>query len=141
MMKWVVRIPMHQSGRVVGLADVLGLLSGSSDLCWTLLELQAISQRGSGVDAVSLDSRILASSEGLTMSDSELRALASVLEQVIEASLFGCRANSGFQSDREPEVAISALDSTEWRVETNDESVGHAAAAAGLRFELLHPRE
>lgn len=110
------RIPMHQVGRLVTLADVLGLFDeGTWD--WNVMEFESVAVAGSSLDVLALEEAVLATERGCAFTDSELRELAGEIQQVIQAEIVGS-CNADVRADASgTRVVVRAFDSTDWCID------------------------
>jgi hypothetical protein len=102
-------------GRLVSLTDVLGHVRGER-WQWRLLDFEGTALPGSALDAVALERRLRAGTQGEELRFDALLRLAGQMDQPINLALVA--SPPGDPST--PALTIETRDSTDWRVTADD---------------------
>lgn len=130
----------------VKLIDLLNLIkSDGKQLIWAILDLEAIGNIG-GKGMLDLEKEIMRSSKGLILNWDGLVTLARSCDQMINATVIGCRdiaaipeLKPGSESDiyTPSEFVLEAIDSSLWCIYAKDDKVLHRLQKEFHAVEVL----
>ncbi|WP_126464192.1 hypothetical protein [Propionibacterium australiense] len=113
------QVPMFHEEQMVSFLEILSHIDGRG-LSWNVSNLWAQARAGSGFDVLEMERLAKLNPSPLWLTWFQLLCFGGIVEQVIDGDFAGYLTSNKIQ--QEPVIVITAFDSTEWSITTNESS-------------------
>lgn len=111
------QIPMFREEKMISFLEILSHIDGRG-LSWNISNLWALTRAGSGLNVLKMEGLAKLDPSPLWLTWFQLLCFGGIVEQVIDGDFAGYLASNKMQ--QEPVIVITAFDSTEWGITTNE---------------------